>query len=129
MATLRDVVSSAMVRTGAIASGETPSAADAATALEVLTDMAAAWSARNIHTGWTATNLEDEFPLEDRHLGGVKAMLALELCDHFRIAPTAILVRDARDGMARLQADYWSIEYEGASPSLRSNISATGYER
>jgi hypothetical protein len=110
MATARDVIISAMKKAGVLASEQDPTAAEAADGLESLNDMAASWDARNVHTGWAALALDGDVILEDRHLEGLKNMLAERICPGYGQDVPREVSKRASDGWQLLCADYMAPE-------------------
>ncbi|MCP4410183.1 MAG: hypothetical protein GY807_21060 [Gammaproteobacteria bacterium] len=108
MATIQDIVTGALQKLGVVAGNETPTAADSAYALSELNDMMAEMPGQEIYIGWETVVLTGTFALEDKHIGGTKAMLAV------RISPahggdgllSSRLIKQAKDGYARLFGDY-----------------------
>lgn len=109
MATVRDICTDAWRGATNMLSGDMP-AEEAARALRLLNNMMLALPADGVHTGWTDSDLNDDFPLEDQHREGVTAMLALEIITDNRGAPSDRQVAKAMEGKTRLIADYKNIE-------------------
>ena len=110
MSTILDIVNGALKRIRVIASDETANNVDAADALSALNDMMTAFDMEGADTQWTARALTDNFPLNARHEGGVKALLAVRLAEDFGKPIGAVLARDADQGKSSLQNDYSIIE-------------------
>jgi hypothetical protein len=110
MTTLNDIVTGALRKLVIVDETENPSAALAAYAVTVLVDMANAWPATSIHTGWNAAALTDEFPLEARHVAGVKAMLAKSISEDMGKQVSPNLRLEAMRGENALRADYQWLE-------------------
>ena len=108
MATIQDIVTGAMRKLGVLYGTETPDAGDSDYALSELNDMMAEMQGQQIFLNWETVTLTDTFPLEAKHEGGVKAMLAV------RISPphggdalvSSELRQQATDGYSRLFGDY-----------------------
>lgn len=120
MTTGLNIVTGALQNLNALGIGEDLDTAEAGAALTALNDMAAAWEAMGVFTGWSAIALTDDFPLEDRHVEGVKWMLAGRLAPVYGKA----LGQDARalieNGWSMLQNDYRKIEPLGVDRTLRN---------
>lgn len=110
MTTGLDIVTGALTNLGVHGIGEALDTAEANFALTTLNDMAAAWEAMGVHTGWTAIALTGDFPLEDKHIEGVKWMLAGRLAPSYgkRLDPNALGMIAL--GWRMLQNDYKKIE-------------------
>lgn len=101
MATTTEISTRALRRLGVVDPGESPSAADVASATEALTAMINAWEADGL-TG-------DVLPLDARFEQGVVAMLAVRMAEEFGKTPGAVLVRDAERGWEQLQAAFFAV--------------------
>lgn len=106
MATIQDIVTGALRNLGVIAATEDPEAAVAAKALTALNEMMLALPARGVHAGWSTLALTATFPLEDRHIRGVKWMLAGEICENHGIVLTTKQKGYVQEGLDLLAADY-----------------------
>lgn len=110
MATALEVITAAMRRLGVLPSGQSPSAAEASDALEALNDMGASFDARNVYVGWSAVALTDDVILEDRHIEGLKYMLAKRLAPDYGMDVPAEVEKRATDGWQLICADYMAPE-------------------
>lgn len=107
MTTLRDIVDGAATRLRLIRAGETLDAADAADFLQALNDLLGSLEGKGLNINWSGDlALAGTFPLGDRHIAGMKAMLAERMAEDLGKPVTALLARDARDGWNALNADY-----------------------
>lgn len=84
-----------------------PSAERIEDGLEALNEMMLAYPSMGIDVDWSTKTLGDNFPLDDRHIQGVKALLAKRLAADFGIynIPKQLDV-DAQKGDTALYADY-----------------------
>jgi hypothetical protein len=107
--TARDCVYSALRKLGVSDPEETPSAPQAQYALEALNEMVHGWKAVNIdvgHVDWTLDS-DVELEIDPRHIGGMKAMLAVYLSPEYPgspVPPATIGLAEA--GWRALQAAY-----------------------
>jgi hypothetical protein len=110
MATARDVVDGALKllrRTGA--SG-TASNEDAADCLTILNDLMASWASKGVDVNHYELELETPFSLDDKHVRGVKALLAVEVAAAFGVAEVPPYVaRQAADGWVALCGDFFTV--------------------
>lgn len=106
MATMRDVVIGGLKQTGVVPLGQAPENAEVADGLDVLNDMMHSWAANGVDITHTTKTLLETFPLADKHLAGVKAMLAIKICGTNGAQPSAATVLDAKYGWIALQAVY-----------------------
>jgi hypothetical protein len=108
MATINDICIGALRKLGVISGSETPSANDAGFCRDELNDMMLEMQGQQVFLNWTALQLADTFPLEDHHIGGVKAMLAVRVSPGFGGDGllTRETIRQANDGYSRLWGDY-----------------------
>lgn len=110
MATARDIIKTALRYISVVPNGAVPSAVESNDALETLNDMVAGWQSQNIYTGAGTLSLDDDFPLDDRHIGAVKYMLAVRLAPEFGMDAPAKIQSLANSGWQLLFADYNGIE-------------------
>lgn len=111
MATALDIITGAMRKLGVIEANAQPSAEEAEQGLSALNDMCNAWNAQGIFTGFsTLATTADEFILDERHHGGVKAMLAVYLAPEYSAAPSPLVMGQAYSAGLLLKADYRPID-------------------
>lgn len=108
MATVQSICTGALKLLGVIAANETPSAEDSSYCLDELNDMMREFEGQQIYVNWATAALADTFPLEDKHIGGIKAMLAVRISPAFGGDGllSSIAVQRANDGYSRLFGDY-----------------------
>lgn len=106
MATMSDIVTAALKRIFVIGPDQDPTADESADGLAALNDMMHAWAVEGCDIHHTTLDLNDTFPLEDHHVQGVKAMLALRLSGDYTVTPHPMVVEMAGRGWRALQADY-----------------------
>ena len=104
--TVETIVTGAMRNLNLLAAGQDADAAEAAEILTSLNDMMLAMPAKGIHTGWTTLTLTDNFPLEDRHIEGVKWVLAEKIAPTHGVKLSVEQLWLARDGRIALESDY-----------------------
>lgn len=102
--TARDVVAAALRLLNEYAPGEPIEAADEADALEALNDMLHAWTVKLQYTH-AALTANDALTLDDRHIKGVKAMLAVEIAPQYGKSASEKVHRDADMGWRAVLAD------------------------
>lgn len=106
MTTAADICTGAMRMLALLDATESPSAADAATCLERLNDMISGWAAQGVDTSHWPMTLASVFSLEDRHVGGVKAMLAVQIAGDFGAEINPSVQINAEKGWAGVEAEY-----------------------
>lgn len=108
MATAQDICTGALKLLGIIHANETPSTEDSGYCLDELNDMMKEMDGQQIYINWTTATLATTFPLEDKHIGGVKAMLAVRVSPAFGGDKllSSVAVQRANDGYSRLFGDY-----------------------
>lgn len=116
--TINTIVNDAMRRISVLPSGETATAEEADENLTILNDMMLALPAKGVHTGWITLTLTDDFPLEDRHIEGVKWMLAEAIAPNHGYALSGEQSRKAFMGWLSLEADYKILERLRVDPAL-----------
>lgn len=114
MATVRDIVTSALRKATIVAHGEAAPAENASAALDDLNMMLAAWKLAGVDTSHTALALADTFPLADEFEEGTVYMLAARIAPDFRF-PAQF---DADDFFRKIQAAYMTIEAATVPTSL-----------
>lgn len=111
MATALDIIDGAMRKLGLLEANAQPSAEDAALGLTSLNDMCNAWNAQGIYTGFSTLSTSDsEFILDERHHGGVKAMLADYIAADYGTQASMSVKAQAYKALLLLKADYRPIE-------------------
>ncbi len=107
MATVRDVVQGAYVRLGLLPLGQNLDPDRAAQGLEALNDMLASWAAHGLDIGFTSPlGLSEDFPLDARHVQGVKALLAVQLASNSGIEALPPVQNEAKRGWSAILAQY-----------------------
>jgi len=107
------IVARALKRLRVIGAGEDPSAEDAADGLAALNAMIAGLEADGL-------KLSGDVPLDARFEEGVIAMLAVRLADDYGATPSSGVVRDAAQGLQRLQAAFNHIPLAQFDSALRN---------
>lgn len=110
MNTASDIVSSALKMISVVDANSTMDATDAADGLTKLNDMIQSWTARSVYTGAPVLALTDQFPFEDQHVLGVKAMLAVLLAPDYNREAPATVQRNAKEGWNAIFADFFVAE-------------------
>lgn len=123
MATIEDICVGALKKLGAIDADETPSANDAGYCKDELNDMLSEMTAQQIYLNWTPLGLHEAFPLEDKHVGGIKAMLAVRISPAFGGDGmiSGVLIKQANEGYSRLWGDYHRPDELSVDDGLSSN--------
>jgi hypothetical protein len=106
MATARDIIIGAMKLLNVLEANASPTAEEADDALVMLNDMCNAWTNDDLHTGFSTMDFDDEMPLAESHIGGVKAMLAVYMSDEYARDVSQNLVMRAKQAKALLRAEY-----------------------
>lgn len=106
MATMSDIVSGALKRLRVINPRKNPDGVTADEGLTALNDMMHSWKGLGIDSDHETLTLTDEFPLDDEHIQGVKALLAVRLAGDYGLDVNAGIVRDADMGWTAIQAEF-----------------------
>ena len=107
MTTLRDIVNGAALRLRLIGPGETIDNEQGSDLLQALNDMFGSWEAKGINIGRSADlAIADDIPVGEKHVAGLKAMLARRYAEDAGKPVTAQLDMDAKDGWHAINADY-----------------------
>lgn len=104
--TARTIVEGALKHLDRFNAGETSANVDADFCLEILNDMMWSWAGRGVDVSHYEMALETPFPLDDKHIRGVKGLLALEICNAYGMEPPTVVQTIARQGWQVLYADY-----------------------
>ena len=109
MATNLDIITTALGMLNVINENEAPSSELAAKGLEAMNELLADWQEAGIELGYfPQTNLAATSPLEDFHLRGVKANLAVELASRIpALVPdaTAFVAQDSKENLTKSTAE------------------------
>lgn len=108
--TINTVVTDAMRRLNMMAAGQDPDAAEADEALRLLNDMMLSLPAKGVHAGWTELALSDDFPLEDKHINGVKWMLVKAITSVNGMSLSREQQENVTEGWLLLESDYKILE-------------------
>ena len=111
MTTTRDVIKRTLGRLAYLSDAQDLQANDAQVCLDALNDLMHSWESQDLnYMHATIPDVSATFPLQDKHLAGVAAMLALRIADDFGVAGniTQRLRDDAENGWHMLVADYWT---------------------
>jgi hypothetical protein len=106
MGTMSDVVTAALKRLRVINARRTPDAYAMDDGIKALNAMLHSWKGNGVDIGHMDLDSGDDFPLDDEHVQGVTAMLAIRLADSYGLEPAASIVRDATEGWSALLAEY-----------------------
>lgn len=106
MTTARDIVTSALRQIQVLGARDPVDSDDMTIGLERLNDMLASWAGRGVDTGHYPLDEGQTFPLEERHVRGVKALLAREIAPDFGVGVPEHVAEAAFDGWIALQAEY-----------------------
>ncbi|MEL6258049.1 MAG: hypothetical protein AAFQ67_03200 [Pseudomonadota bacterium] len=126
--TMQNVVERALVRLQVTQAGEPNDADNVAVGLTALNafffgltaDGLALTDAAGTAITYTEKALGDTFPIAERHFEGVAACLAVRIADDFETSRAIpIIVRDATEGMQRLEADFFAALESTVDKTLR----------
>lgn len=106
MTTMNDVVTGALKRLRVINARQTPDGVSASDGLAALNDMMHSWKAKGVDTDHDTLEAADDFPLDDEHVQGVKALLAVRLASDYGVAIDEGVARDAGMGWSGLEAEF-----------------------
>lgn len=110
MTTVSDIVTGALKMSGVVDSAETVGASESADGLTSFNDMVQSWTGRSVYTGVGIVALTDEFPFEDQHILGCKAMLAKQIAHEYGKQVSKTVEEMARDGWAAIFGDFFVAE-------------------
>lgn len=107
MATVRDVVQGAYARLGLLPLGQNLDPDRAIQGLEAFSDMLSSWEAHGLDIGFLSPlGLSDDFPLDARHVQGVKALLAVQLASNSGVEALPAVQNEAKRGWNAILAQY-----------------------
>lgn len=107
--TMRDIVTSALRRSGLVPLDQEPEAAEAAETLTALNGMMTGWKKKGVDTSHTQKMLDDLFPLDDSYERGVTAMLVIEISDENGNAIKPATAQAADDCWKSLLAEFLAV--------------------
>jgi hypothetical protein len=110
MATVSEIVADALRRIHVVPLGSDPTADEADDALTHLNDMIQSWTAEDVHTGIDLLVLADRVPLDDKHIGGLKDLLAVRLAPDYGATAPAHISDRAMKAWQLLCADFKPME-------------------
>jgi hypothetical protein len=108
--TVQEIVRGSLILIGLLDVGDAIPPAEAADGLIVFNDMIASWDAHGVHTGASASELNSDSPLEERHTKGLKNLLAVELASSYGRAIPDKVAHDAQEGWQLIEADFKMLE-------------------
>lgn len=104
--TTLDIIRRAMRSIGVLRHSESPSASEAADALDTLNDMLNAWIHDGIDLEYLNVALTDTFAYPDDHIAAIRYNLAVELCGEYGKQIPPVVAANAVRYKASLQAKY-----------------------
>ena len=105
MATAREVIKSALRKILSLADTEDPSASDMADGLEALNDYMESLAVDSVTIAHRTLALDDRVNLDDAHIRGLKAQMAVEMAPEFGATVDPQTAFIAREGIKALRAD------------------------
>lgn len=106
MTTMRDIVEGALKRLRVMNPRKTVDGIAASDGLMALNEMMHSWKAVGVNTDHETLELADDFPLDEEHVQGVKALLAVRLSADYGLPLADGTIKDAADGWSGLQAEF-----------------------
>ena len=106
MTTMGDVVTAALKRLRVINARKTPDGISASDGLVALNDMMHSWKGVGVNTDHETLESADDFPLDEEHVQGVKALLAVRLSSDYGLEVNQGIVRDADMGWQAIMAEF-----------------------
>lgn len=106
MSSMGDIVSGALKRLRVLNARKTPDGITASNGIAALNEMMHSWKGQGVDTDHETMASADDFPLDDEHIQGVKALLAVRLASDYNLEINAGIVRDASEGWSALQAEF-----------------------
>lgn len=119
MATTSDIIDGALRNLKVLDALNSASAEDAALALEKLNDMMHAWALKGVDINHYDLQLTSPFSLDDKHVRGVKALLAVELAADMGKDPSPAVLSVADAGWRGLLDEYLMPDEVGVDDALR----------
>lgn len=104
--TYRDIVEGALKRLRVINPRKAVEGVAASEGLDALNEMMHSWKGVGCDVDHETADLTDDFGLDDEHVQGVKALLAVRLASDYGMEISPGIVRDADMGWVALQAEF-----------------------
>lgn len=104
--TYQDLIKRAMRSLGVLHHAESPTADEAADALNTLNDMLNSWRLEGIDLEHIEGELTDEVPYSNESIPAIRYNLAMELAPEFGVEPSMVIVARATNAYRALQAEY-----------------------
>jgi hypothetical protein len=104
--TVHDLIRRSMRALGVLRSGENPSAAEAADALDTLNDMLNAWRQEGIDLEHLTLALTDVLPYPDDHVACIRYNLSVELAAEYGVGLSPSVAMQARRTFLALRSQY-----------------------
>ena len=121
MATAREIITGALRHLMVVDSHQSPNSNDLDAGLQALNDMMFGWAALGVDVNHYALELSSPFPLDDKHVRGAKALLAVDLAPTFGLQGVTPHVQQmAEDGWQGISAEYLSPEDVAIDDALLS---------
>lgn len=106
MTTMNDIVSGALKRLRVMNPRKSPDGISAVEGLTALNEMMHSWKGLGVDTDHETLEGSDDFPLDEEHVQGTKALLSVRLAGDYGLEVNAGIVRDAEQGWSALQAEF-----------------------
>lgn len=112
MSQVQPIVNRALRILGVLDANETPPAVDTQTAIVALNALMVRWEADGVSLGWAAVDSgSDTLPAPPEAEEAIAYNLALRLRAEYGVALAPDVVEFAREGMGRLLADVYAVDY------------------
>lgn len=112
MAQVQTIINRALRLLGTLDANESPEAVDTQTAIEALNAMMIRWEADGISLGWSPVSAgSDTLPAPVEAEEAIAFNLAVKLRPEYGVTLAPDVVEFARQGLARVQADVYALDY------------------
>lgn len=112
MAAVQTIINRALRLLGMLDANESPEAVDTQTAIEALNAMMVRWEADGLSVGWSPVDAgSDTLPAPVEAEEAIAFNLAVKLRPEYGVTLAPDVVEYARQGLARVQADVYALDY------------------
>ena len=127
MSLVQPIINRSLRILGVLDANETPPAVDTQTAIVALNALMVRWEADGLSVGWVPVDSgSDTLPAPPEAEEAIAYNLALRLRPEYGVALSADVIEMAREGMGRIQADVYAVDYSRLTLDLPEGVNRLG---